>query len=194
MTCLCLTKNRRRWLPQAIACWRAQTYRNSELLILADGEDVRDAIPDDVRYVYCSKAATIGEKRNLGCELSGADVIAHWDDDDWSAPGRIAEQIDRLSRTGKSVVAYHSMLFRGNGETWLYTGQPVGTSLCYRRDWWLGHKFAPVMVGEDNSFVAEARVRGVIDSVDAGDLMIASIHDGNTSPRQLSGSNWRKVS
>lgn len=86
------------------------------------------------------------------------------------------------------------MQFRGNGETWLYTGHPIGTSLCYRRDWWLSHRFAPVQVGEDNSFVAEARAHGAIDSVDSGELMVASIHAGNTSPRNLSGNNWRKIS
>ena len=47
VTCMMLTRNRREWLPRAIACYQAQTYANRELLIVMDGEDTRDAIPAD---------------------------------------------------------------------------------------------------------------------------------------------------
>jgi hypothetical protein len=46
-------------------------------------------------------------------------------------------------------------------------------------------------VGEDNWMVS--RASGRIATVDAGDLMVARIHPGNTSPRDISGSEWKEV-
>ena len=79
MTLLCLTKNRRRWLPQAIACFQRQTHKDAELLILADGEDVRDLLPADdsrVRLIHLERPLNVGDKRNFGCERAAGHVIA----------------------------------------------------------------------------------------------------------------------
>jgi hypothetical protein len=116
-------------------------------------------------------------------------VIAHWDDDDWSAPGRLADQLERLRGTGKAVTGYSVIKFTDGQRWWLYPGLPeyaVGTSLCYRRDWWLGHRFPCLQVGEDNQFVFEARTARQIAVVDGTDMMYATVHAGNTSPRDLS--------
>ena len=193
MTCVCLTRNRREWLPQAIACFLAQDYVRRELLILADGDDVRDLVPHDdrIRLVHLEGAPGVGAKRNLGCELARGEIIAHWDDDDFSEPGRLSDQVGRLS--GVAVTGYHSMRFT-DGARWLqYRGAgdyALGTSLCYRRDWWAGHKFPCLQVGEDNAFVAEAAGAGQLATADGSEMMHATIHTGNTSPRILRGDNW----
>ena len=88
------------------------------------------------------------------------------------------------------------MRFTDGASWWLYTGPPkyaLGTSLAYRRDWWLGHKFPEVNIGEDAGFSAQSAGRGALVSVDAGDMQWATIHPGNTSPRQMTGSSWRKL-
>jgi hypothetical protein len=46
VTCLCLTRNRPEWLPKAIKSFQSQTYRRRELMILADGQDVRHLVPE----------------------------------------------------------------------------------------------------------------------------------------------------
>lgn len=192
MTALCLTRNRRQWLPKAIKCFQSQTYPNRELLILADGVDVRDIVPDDsrIRLIHLKSAAEIGTKRNYGCERAAGEIIAHWDDDDCSAPERLADQIARMKETGVAVTGYHTMRFTDGTRWWLYAGTrnyALGTSLCYRRDWWRAHQFPALQVGEDNRFVAEAWAAGQLVSVDAGELMHASIHATNTSPRNMAG-------
>jgi len=197
VTCLCLTKDRRQWLPLAIECFRRQTYRNAELLILADGDDVRDLVPDDprIRLIHLEGSPNIGDKRNFGCTHAAGDVIAHWDDDDHSAPGRLADQIQRLDVSGKNVTGFHSMRFTDGVDWWKYTGDAcyaLGTSLCYRRAWWSSHRFDSVQVGEDNRFVGIAASHGELISSDAGELMHATIHPGNTSPRGR-GSSWKKL-
>lgn len=160
------------------------------MLVVASGGPV--SVPDDVRLIQLPGRPTVGDKRNAGCSAARGEVIAHWDDDDYSAPGRLADQVGRLE-TGKSVTGYRSMRFTDGVRWWQYRGGPdyaLGTSLCYRRDWWLGHRFPSVQVGEDNEFVAQARAHGAIASADAGDLMFATNHSGNTSPRNIVGASW----
>lgn len=86
------------------------------------------------------------------------------------------------------------MRFTDGISSWLYEGAScyaVGTSLCYRRDWWERHRFPEVNVGEDNTFVGAAARERQLDSIDAGELMWATVHPGNTSPRATQA--WRKL-
>lgn len=213
------------WLPKAIQCFLNQTYPHRELLIVSDGEDVKDLVSRSledayasplnsdisvthlscvrahsisIRLIHTSHCPEIGAKRNFGCEQAAGEIVCHWDDDDWSGPGRIADQVERLLSTGKSVTGYHSIRFTDGVRSWMYRGVPrglyaVGTSLCYRRDWWMENRFQAIPKGEDNQFCDRARERGVIVSVDAGDLMYATVHSENTSPRELVGDNWRLI-
>lgn len=189
VTALCTTRNRREWLPQAIRCFQRQTYENRKMLILADGDAVDDLIPMDRRislYKLADLPITLGEKKNSGCYLCDTDVIAMFDDDDWSAPERFADQMRRLEESAKSVTGYRSMLFTDGSEWWRYHGAQdfaLGTSLCFRRDWWEEHQFNPVQIGSDNAFVGEANRFGQLASADAGELMIASNHRSTTNKR-----------
>jgi glycosyltransferase involved in cell wall biosynthesis len=199
VTCMCLTRNRRAWLPKAIQCFLSQTYKVSQLLVVAEGPDVRDLVPRDPRIhlIHLSERTwSIGEKRNYACERATGDIICHWDDDDWSAPDRLADQLARLQQTGCAVTGYHSMRFTDGAHWWKYAGTKtyaLGTSLCYHRSWWDAHRFQPKNVGEDNYFVEQACAAKTLASVDAGELMHATIHDANTSPRRI-GSNWKSLS
>ena len=169
------------------------------MLILADGDDVRDLVPahDSIRLIHLGEQRDIGTKRNLGCERAAGSLIAHWDDDDYSAPERLADQVQVLVEHPQyAVTGYHSMRFTDGARWWKYSGTrnyALGTSLCYRRDWWQQHQFHATQVGEDNQFVAVAWAANVLYSIDAGDRMHATIHAGNTSPRAM-GSSWKLIS
>lgn len=194
VTCLCVTRNRLPWLLKAIEYYRAQTYRNKELLIVADGEDHSGQVPlsDDITYAWYPSKATIGRKRNIGCDRARGEIVCHWDDDDYSAPGRLSDQVSRLLSSGKAATGYYSMRFTDGRDWWLYTGRTtyaLGTSLCYRRDWWRNNRFPPDQVGEDNEFVKAALRQRELVSVPAGDLMWASIHAGNTDPNRMARVN-----
>lgn len=173
-----------------------QTYANRELLILADGEDVRDLVPadDSIRLLHLEGRAEIGLKRNLGCERARGEIIAVWDDDDYSAPGRLVDQVERLHNSRRAVTGYRRMRFTDGAKWWQYSGVPdfvLGTSLCFRRDYWQAHPFPAKQVGEDYDFVRGAVAAGELAVAEAaGDLMYATIHPGNTSPRALTGAQW----
>lgn len=199
VTALCLTRNRRSWLPLAIKCFLSQSVRNKELLVISDGEDVTDLIPahESIRHFHLSGNAEIGEKRNLGCDLAAGEVIAHFDDDDVSKPGRLTDQLDRLMRSQKAVTGYSRMRFTDGTRWWQFSGGPdkaLGTSLCYQKSWWERNRFRSIQIGEDNIFAFNASCAGQLSTADAGDLMYATIHPGNTSPRTLSGSDWSLLS
>lgn len=197
VTCLCLTRNRREWLPRAIACFLAQTYEHRDLLIIADGDDVSDIVPANdprIRLVLSDKLS-IGAKRNFGVLLAQGDVVATWDDDDHSRPERIGHQISLLSEARKSVTGYRRMRFVNRIGQWvLYEGSPdyaVGTSLTFSREWALANPYPDKQVHEDCDFWRNALAQGRFVGSDELDMMHATSHPGNTSPRIVVGGNWK---
>ncbi len=194
MTCLILTRNRRPWLPCALRCAQYQTYRQTEILVVADGESVADLLPPGMRYLELPGRPTIGAKRNAGAESARGELIAHFDDDDFSGPGRLADQIRRLQESRKAVTGYRSMRFTDGHRWWLYNGAPdfiLGTSMLYSRAWWQSNRFPNDQIGEDEKFWRRARAQEQISTADAGELMWATIHSNNTSPRQLGTKQWQ---
>lgn len=158
---------------------------------------MRDLVPGDknIRLIHLESAMQIGAKRNLGCAKAQGEIIAHWDDDDFSAPERLTDQINRLRESGKSVTGYHSMKFTDGERWWQYAGAlhySLGTSLCYSRNYWKSNPFPAMQVGEDNALVASAWRQGQLATADAGELMYATNHPNNTSPRVM-GSNWKAL-
>lgn len=195
------TANRRAFVPLAIACFLAQDYAERELVVLDDGEeDIRSLIPADTRVIYkrVSPRRSTGAKRNMCCEMSQGEVIVHWDDDDWSAPTRISEQVARLQESGKAMTGFYSMLFHdiANGRAYKYVHAPnyaLGTSQCYLKSWWSEHKFPDKVTGEDSAFCMQAHIDHQLMSVDAGKVMVATIHDGCSSPRAVNTTNFPPV-
>jgi glycosyltransferase involved in cell wall biosynthesis len=197
------TKNRADCIGMAIACFLSQTVTDSELLILDDGsDDTTFKIPADPRIRYrCCKPTMLGEKRNLCCEAAQAPVIMHFDDDDWSAPGRMEDQLRRLEDSTKQVTGYHSLLWYDETERKAYrykhpsTGPyAIGTSLCYFKNWWAKYPFnAKKRVGEDNEFGEVARDKRAMISADAGQLMVARKHAKSTSHCTMGGFTFPKV-
>jgi glycosyltransferase involved in cell wall biosynthesis len=198
VTCLCLTRNRREFVPKAIRCYQEQAYQNRELLIVSDGEDVRDLIPDDetIRHIHIEEGYTIGEKRNFGVSQAHGEFVAHWDDDDYSAPGRLDHQLSLIGGHPVALVAYHEMYFTDGSAWWKFSGDKnygIGTSFFYRRDWAHKHCFLAVQIGEDGEFQKYARQQGQLFTVEAGEMMYATNHNGNTSPRILSRQEWHPL-
>jgi glycosyltransferase involved in cell wall biosynthesis len=197
VSCLCLTRNRREWLPKAVDCFLRQTYENRELLIVPDRmEDVIDFYPDERIHTLMPAPAVVGTKRNLGCAAARGEIIAVWDDDDYSAPDRLAYQVEQIQQTGKAVHGWYSMKFSDGPHWWLYRGNAsfvLGTSLCFRRDWWLTHPFQEIQCGQDENFAMVAfGAKQLTSELDIG-LMYATVHPGNTSPRRIRSTSWTQL-
>ena len=126
----------------------------------------------------------IGTLRNHAAELArSADILIHWDSDDWSHPARLAEQVEALQ--GYRVTGYHSMLFwdETKRQCFRYKGAPnflIGTSLCYWRETWKATPFPELNAGEDTAWQKGLR-KHAVSSIDKEPRMIASIHASNTT-------------
>jgi|SRR5579884_2890093 len=202
------------WLERAIDSYRAQDWPNKELIVVVDsdqivsdgrgtGIDVPAYIADDstIRFIEAARGQTTGVKRNAACAIATGSVIAHFDDDDYSAPGRLSDQYWRLKTSGMEVTGYHSMYFTDGARWWSYDGHlqdTLGTSLMYWRSYWQENRFPDLRLGEDGIFIQRAIRQAVLRSVPADKFMYATVHAGNTSPRQIPsnpppGCSWRSV-
>lgn len=201
ISCLMPTRARPAFAAEALACYLAQDYADRELIIVDDADSPSFPAPPNhpgVWYHWLAKRLTIGAKRNVCVSRANGGILAHWDDDDYSAPGRLSDQIARLGNA--DITGYHSMRFTDGQRWWQYTGADdyaLGTSLMYRREYWERNPFkTDCTVGEDGHFIAPARRDGRIVSVDAGELMWARNHAANTDERAGMATNtkqWREI-
>jgi Glycosyl transferase family 2/Glycosyl transferases group 1 len=202
VSCVMPTRNRRRFVRQAIWYFLRQDYPRKELLIVDDGEDgISDLLPDDdrIRYVRLDSRTALGAKRNVGCELARGDLIAHWDDDDWFGPRRLDVQVAELRRAGAVACGAGELLhYRLEaGDAWLcrYGGPerpPVaGGTLLYRRDAWAAHPFAELDVGEEQPFLRALGRDGVRATTGAPE-QVAVIHGSNAAGQNLSRPCWEQ--
>jgi O-antigen biosynthesis protein len=197
ISCLCPTKNRRRFLDESVRRFLAQDYPAKELLIVEDGTEAETreaarqldrllAQSDSIRYYKFR--GSLGAKLNYAAELAGGDILANWDDDDWYAPGRLSAQFAHMRATGKAFVGLSAMLFyrEGDSEGWEYTGYASyagGATHFYRRDWILAHPRPDVTLAEDVAAIADAYEAGQLSTISGLDIMVARDHDRNTCQR-----------
>ena len=190
VSCVMPTWNRRAFIGAAIDSFLRQNYENRELVILDEQENsIEDLVLEDprIRYFMATKRETTGTKRNRVCELAQGEIICHTDDDDWSAPDRIEDQVKRLIESGKPVTGYSNLLFwdvvekKAKRYVSHSSGYVCGTSFCYLRSFWEHHRFRDQQKASDNSFVYPI-LRQVASSSDDRH-MVARIHDAHTSSK-----------
>src|SRR5579885_2632946 len=195
VTCLCLTKGRPQWLPKAIECFNRQSYVNREMVVVADNfNDLVYGFPPSSTLLI--SPGLVGHKRNIGCEAARGDLIAIWDDDDFSAPNRLHYQVVRLIETGKQAHGFRDMKFTDGSDWWQYRGSNgfgIATSMMFTKDLWRAQPFTDsgdrAQCGQDEDFWNAAKRKGLTVSDEDKDLMYATIHAGNTSPRKTSTSS-----
>ncbi len=141
----------------------------------------------------------LGAKRNLACAMGRGEFIAHWDDDDWSAPNRLSAQVAHLQAADADACGARELLhYRPrSGDAWLYRypakerAWVAGCTLLYRRSAWAQHAFPAIDVGEDNAFVW-ALPPGKIAAIPDLTFYVAILHAGNTGRKKLSDPRWRQ--
>lgn len=158
---------------RAIRSFDAQTYQPRDLIVLP-----------------AVAGATIGEMRNRAVELASGEIIAHFDDDDISAPQRIEEQVALLQSSGADCVGYYEAPFYDQrpgqfAGTWMYRDPArravLGASLCYWRKTWERNHFDNVNVGEDARFAQRCKTVAA-SAMESEPRLICGVHGSNTSP------------
>ena len=202
VSCIMPTHNRRGLIRVALKSYLSQDWPDKELVVVDDGTDmVKDLInklvPDAV-YIYLAEKQVIGTKRNLACKATSGEVICHFDDDDWSAVGRIRDQVTRLIESGKQMTGYHSITYWNGIRACRYESAvpqyAVGTTMCYRKRFWQIHCFPAKSYAEDNALVYTARNENQLIAVDGRQMMIVRSHASCTSsPQSLRQNTWPEV-
>lgn len=189
VSCIMPTYNRRKTIPLALKCFLSQDWKDKELVVIDDGESVKDLFKGIKKVFYRSseERISLGAKKNLACEIATGEVIVHWDDDDWSSPTRISEQVARLKSSGKPVTGYCNLVFwnttkKSASKYYGDRNYSCDSALCYRKEYWSENKFRESLgTREDHDFAYKAGRSGKMESVDGGTSLIAVTHPGNTS-------------
>lgn len=194
---------RRSWWPLALQCFAEQTYQNRELVVGIEASDApqwASRIDARVRLVITPPGLTLGAKRNFINAAAHGQLIAHWDDDDWSAPWRLATQAAALCVAGSTgaISGCRTLVFVDvqSGVPWTYTFAAVhagvhGTTLCYQHSTWERARFPAVTIGEDYSWCRTGDF-AVIEPADPF-MCVATAHAHNTAPRQFSLPPWQPI-
>lgn len=95
VSCLMVSRGHRFPAEHAIACYQKQTYPDRELVIVSATPDSEvaalvAAIDDPTIRFIQTAPASLGELRNISVAHATGDLLCQWDDDDLSAPDRIA--------------------------------------------------------------------------------------------------------
>lgn len=196
VSCLMPTHNRRSFLPLALACFRAQTYPNRELVVVDDGSDaIADFLRDEpaVRYIRIAARVSLGTKRNVACREARGEIMVLWDDDDWYAPERIERQVSPIVRGEAEITALHNcfVLELPDRRFWtvtaelhriMFAGNVTGGTAAFRRQLWeAGIRYPEVNITEDAAFLNDALRRGRrLTRVDNDSLFVYVRHGSNT--------------
>ena len=219
-----LTRDRPAMAQRAIESFRAQTYDGGLKLLIFDTtpkerrEELTNAANEVHVWHYHPRAdkpcdETIGALRNKANGMClDADILVHWDDDDYSHSCRIEEQVALLQASGKECVGFRDLLFwdtRQQGdmpggylhnEAWLYRNNDArwvaGTSMCYWLRAWEACPFDDAPHEDQRWWMKNAEKCVSVSSLVAPRLedndmprMVCGIHDGNTEqidPAKLS--------
>lgn len=107
VSCLMTTADRHDLCRRAIHCYIEQTYPNTELIVLDNGDTPMKAVLDEfdvptpVKYQYVERTPdlSLGGLRNMSLDMADGDfIVPQWDDDDWSHPDRLARQVEVLQQ------------------------------------------------------------------------------------------------
>lgn len=222
-----LANGRAPMVERGIKSFLGQTYTEKHLLVFDNGEtELQIAASLLVTVVWSppnGKTRSIGELRNIAnamvVDVGQSDIIAHFDSDDWSSPGRLTDQVALLQASGAEAVGYSEMLFWKHqevidpgddiedeygygpdvepGEAWLYSSPNpqclLGTSLCYWASAWRKRPFPHVNTAEDHLWLLKTKKAGASAGVQ-NPMMIASIHGSNTSSAIQPGKReWKRA-
>jgi len=164
ISCLTVTQDPRRlpYLVRSIDCFRRQTWRRRELVVLQIGDPAYGeaiarhlhALGDDrVRHAFVGEPVSLGEARNRSVEAARGEVVCLWDDDDMSHPRRLELQHGRMrrDRAEASFLPDHLHFFEDTRELYWVDWRPdlhPGTLLAARRCL-EAHPYPPLPINED---------------------------------------------
>lgn len=186
LSCILATGNRPAFTRQAIRCFLRQTFDDSELIVVDDGDESIASLCAGlfrVSYVRLDERTVLGRKLNIGIEHSRGDIIQKLDDDDFYRQDFLARSVGALLDAGdaRAVVSWDCFTVFITGDPRLrYSGHgwTTGGTLCFNRRLWEKHPFRDEPRDVDTWFIKDHDPRLV--KVCAPDLYMLVRHGRNT--------------
>lgn len=164
ISCICVTRNKHQKLQQAIACFKAQSYENKQLVLLYEDDDILTesfltALPFDQQFkiikVKVQPKLTLGDLRNLAINSSDGEFVCQWDDDDWFHVERLRFQYESSKNSGKLGSILKKWLIHDSTCNKLYISHSrnwEGSLLC-SKELFLSYQYDSLSKGEDTSLI-----------------------------------------
>lgn len=140
----------------SIQSFRRQTWQNRELYVVNTGQPLLPcktcAERQGIHEVLVDQGEkTLGDLRNIGFKLGSGPWLIQWDDDDWSHPTRIAEQMEQAHPQRGCVLGSQIRHCMDTGESVLFhsVGGIHGTILHHRD---VPHRYPSKARAEDTDF------------------------------------------
>lgn len=193
ISCLCVTHNKPLMLQRVINCFRNQSYRYKQLVIVYEESDeltvgfLHGQIwEESIKLVKVSDKPVklpLGKLRNLSLEEADGDYVCQWDDDDWYDPDRLSIQMEAILKADRPAsILFQWVVFDAVASKAYLSGRRLweGSILC-RKDILLNRPYPEISKGEDTE-VIESLVRKNLLTVihDMPELYIYIYHGANT--------------
>jgi glycosyltransferase involved in cell wall biosynthesis len=109
VSCLMVTRGDLARVTASISCFRKQTYRNKELVIVCGATTaalrrLAEESGDDVRLIPAAEGLSLGLLRNISVEGARGEIICVWDDDDIFGTHRLARGVGALRQARADAV------------------------------------------------------------------------------------------
>jgi glycosyltransferase involved in cell wall biosynthesis len=177
------TKDRPRFVRQAVRYFQRQSYPDKELILVDDGrQPVEDVLCEDprIRYIRLAERTTLGAKLNIGIEACQGSIIQKLDDDDYYAPEFLNVTVAAITDEDPQqtiaacdcflilIAATGKLVFSGYGWS-------AGPTLCFHRRLWEKQPFRNVPRAVDWWFLKDHSPRRV--RIQQPELFILVRHD-----------------
>lgn len=149
----------------------------------------------NIEHIFLFGEGSIGNKRNMLCDMAKGEIILHADSDDLLAHDFVSQSVRHLQQTGSDVTGLKTAYFFDGINAWLYDYQSkfpyvIGSGMCYLRSVWERNKFEDTSSGEDRLFLRNA---GKVVPHGYFEGFIASIHPGNTESHKAIKHHYFKL-
>jgi hypothetical protein len=145
--------------------------------------------PYIVEHLFDYSDSIIGTKRNKLVSKAIGDIIIHMDSDDVYATDWVSKCVQALQDNPTADIVGLSQFYATGGFKYVGSNNSKtvwGATMAYRKTFWESNNFKDIQVGEDYLFCKKANV--LINPYTNG--FLATIHSGNTSPKNTSNSAW----
>ena len=200
VSCLCLTRDRPRYLHRVIRCFQQQTWKRKELVIVYDFDDIeterfleRYKNTSTIKIVKNIKEnASVGYLRNIAVQNASGRYCAQWDDDDYYDQNRLSFQINQLRRMKKYkaiVLDSWYSVYLGEENVVISPKYTYEGTIIAERTLLLKYPYPDYTrittagggeIGEDTFVINQLKEEGVLAVINKPHLYYYFIHGANT--------------